>query len=458
MAMTRPISEQVTFTQEGAGAVERLASEKLREWVSIKDFGAVGDGVTDDSSAIQAAIDDGLTVQFPEGIYLANNISQVEDYQRFCALGEVIIKKNASGALFTSSGDHVELSGIKFYGDASSPTYTGHNIVSSGDHLRLINCGSRWAYARALLATGNHVQIIGTSDIYQTVDATSNGYDIEIGVSGTATLYHQLYSVYSSQATGGIKLIDTGSAVICGGQFGKLTIGAGTSPGGVNGGNTIGARILGNITVELSNAVFEGNTFSNVTLTFAAGTSGCRAGISNAYASGFTVVNNGNADNLYELSNGSGASAGITYSAGLYPLEHLSLRQNKATRARKADDSGWYNMLYGITGDATCVDSGAGGIYLISNGTTLWQAESTSFRPHTDNAYSLGSSGQRASVVYASTGTINTSDAREKRDIEDIPESWLRAWRKVKVEAIVEKPPFETKPILGKVDDAAEGA
>ena len=69
MAMTRPISEQVTFTQEGAGAVERLTSEKLREWVSVKDFGAAGDGVTDDRAAIQNAVNAAGTVVFPPGTY-----------------------------------------------------------------------------------------------------------------------------------------------------------------------------------------------------------------------------------------------------------------------------------------------------------------------------------------------------------------------------------------------------
>ena len=75
MAMTKPLSEQVRFTQAGAGAVERLASEKLKEWMSVRDFGAVGDGVADDTAAIQAAIDavfavGGGTVFIPKGIYL----------------------------------------------------------------------------------------------------------------------------------------------------------------------------------------------------------------------------------------------------------------------------------------------------------------------------------------------------------------------------------------------------
>lgn len=41
-----------TFTQTGTGAVSRLVTAKLRDMVSAKDFGAVGDDATDDTAAL----------------------------------------------------------------------------------------------------------------------------------------------------------------------------------------------------------------------------------------------------------------------------------------------------------------------------------------------------------------------------------------------------------------------
>ena len=63
-------SSIIGFLQSGTGAVARSVQSKLREYVSVKDFGAVGDGVTDDTAAIQAAINSGYkTILFPSGNY-----------------------------------------------------------------------------------------------------------------------------------------------------------------------------------------------------------------------------------------------------------------------------------------------------------------------------------------------------------------------------------------------------
>jgi hypothetical protein len=54
LALASSISTQ-SFLQAGAGAVSRGAQDKMRERLALEDFGAVGDGVTDDSPAIVLA-------------------------------------------------------------------------------------------------------------------------------------------------------------------------------------------------------------------------------------------------------------------------------------------------------------------------------------------------------------------------------------------------------------------
>lgn len=77
---------------------------------------------------------------------------------------------------------------------------------------------------------------------------------------------------------------------------------------------------------------------------------------------------------------------------------------------------------------ATSTDSGAGAL---TNRFGMFGSANESYnvlRPSSDNDLSLGSGSRRWSVVYAGTGTINTSDERLKHDIQPIPDEWLDAW------------------------------
>ena len=80
------------FQQTGTGAVNRAINLKLAEQVSVKDFGAVGDGITNDTTAIQAAIDTlnsngGGTLNVPTGTYLIDTINVKSNIYILCADG-----------------------------------------------------------------------------------------------------------------------------------------------------------------------------------------------------------------------------------------------------------------------------------------------------------------------------------------------------------------------------------
>jgi parallel beta-helix repeat protein len=72
-------ADLVTYTPAGSGAVARSAASKFGEMVSVKDFGAVGDGVADDTAAIQAAMsycsNNGKTVFVPSGTYRISTVT-----------------------------------------------------------------------------------------------------------------------------------------------------------------------------------------------------------------------------------------------------------------------------------------------------------------------------------------------------------------------------------------------
>ena len=92
-------SAKLAFLQAGTGAVTRSVRDKLRDIVSVKDFGAKGDGVTDDSAAVRLALDSlsarGGVVLFPDaGPYVIDSVVYIPTRTSIFGSGGVRIKGN----------------------------------------------------------------------------------------------------------------------------------------------------------------------------------------------------------------------------------------------------------------------------------------------------------------------------------------------------------------------------
>ncbi|MEO0391678.1 MAG: glycosyl hydrolase family 28-related protein [Pseudomonadota bacterium] len=85
-----------SFVATGTGATSRDVTDKLKDWVSVKDFGAVGDGVTNDTLAIQAALANHQNVVIPAGTYIISSTIEVSDNRSLIGFGQGSILKSTT--------------------------------------------------------------------------------------------------------------------------------------------------------------------------------------------------------------------------------------------------------------------------------------------------------------------------------------------------------------------------
>jgi hypothetical protein len=94
------------FTATGTGAVTRTSADKLNDRVSVKDFGAVGDGLTDDLVAFQLALAAHDSVFVPAGTYLVSGTVTVGERKSLIGAGQATIIKAQSGSFATLELSH----------------------------------------------------------------------------------------------------------------------------------------------------------------------------------------------------------------------------------------------------------------------------------------------------------------------------------------------------------------
>lgn len=84
------------FTATGTGAATRTSHDKFSDLISVKDFGALGDGLTDDTTAIINALSAHDSVFLPEGEYLISGTIQLTARKSLFGVGQKsVIKANA---------------------------------------------------------------------------------------------------------------------------------------------------------------------------------------------------------------------------------------------------------------------------------------------------------------------------------------------------------------------------
>jgi Pectate lyase superfamily protein len=158
-------SAKVGFNAAAATGGGRTVQEKLRESVSVKDFGAVGDGVTDDTAAIQAAINavitpSGGTLYFPSGTYKIT--------------AKLLIPFSAGWRIFGASRDQTRIK--QFASNTRIFSFETENTHS----WEISDFTLEWSTAQSTAQTNSIAIYFGTgaaapSGFYQCVTAYSSG-------------------------------------------------------------------------------------------------------------------------------------------------------------------------------------------------------------------------------------------------------------------------------------------
>ena len=175
------------------GAVAKTVNDKLQETLSVKDFGAVGDGFADDTAAIQSAFNAAdlfSTVIFPAGTYLITSTPVVAQNKNLCLFGfNAILKAGADSISLIQYGPNDTRTAVK---TVSGLLFDGNgfqNVIGFdqvGYNLKLVveNCFFKLCYIGCNIAGSMESSVINCGtfrntfagiQVLSTADGGGNG-------------------------------------------------------------------------------------------------------------------------------------------------------------------------------------------------------------------------------------------------------------------------------------------
>lgn len=327
--------------------------------------------------------------------------------------GSISISATGTGGTVTSVG----LSAPTGFAVAGSPVTTTGTLALSfaaGYSLPTTASQSNWdtAYTDRLKWDG------GSTGLVAATGRTS---------LGATTVGSNLFTLTNPSAVTFLRInADNTVSALDAATF-RTAIGAGTSSttgtvtsvsgsGGTTGLTLTGGPITSSGTLTLGGTLAVGSGGTGLTaltsgyVYYGAGTSAMS--VSNIYTDGTNVgINNTNPTGY------GGRLVLGNYSVTAAASEKIYIATTRAICELWADGATNANGVFLGVGWA---NGGQGPFTVKIGASSVLVVDTASVRPGADNSYSSGTAGNRWSVVYAATGTINTSDAETKEQIEEL--------------------------------------
>ena len=371
-------SSLVGFIQSGTGAVATTVQAKLRQTVSVKDFGAVGNGTTNDSAAFLAALTASNYVEVPPGNYLiTSTITIPASNKTIIGTGGVIVRGTAltTGPVITATSKN-----NLTYRDLIFNVQTGTPHTQDGNFVTHFSC--------------NYI--------------TCSGNTFDASIPGAATQKESLFSAFTT--------FDCNYVTIEGNQFRFLfgnCCGSNSTDNGVNGRDfTIVGNVFHNC-VDTSvgnwtgaNAVtISGNTFVRDDYTTAYnGVFIDVAGASNITIDGNTF--NGNVIGVRCLTNIDYTNKRIVVSDNVFEnqVAGVSGEIAQAIKVAHSDNAtgGQQSMDISILGNQFKIPANGWGVDIVST-ITVTTTEALTFRLD-DNYFDL-TAGNNTGIIFQRVST-----------------------------------------------------
>ena len=480
-------SAQIGYAPAGTGAVATTVQAKQRETVSVFDFMTAaqiadvqsGAATLDVTAAIQAALNTCNT--FVLGETKPKLIGCTGTYK---VTGTLTISCDCDLSSMLIVADGASVSPVIRVGGTASDQITWFKKISLPKVRNSSRVAGQWGSGTGVQATNcNACEITIPAIQYFSVGADFAGYS-----QGFAYNTINLRYIYDNKVNIRLKPIDaagwTNQNAFVGGRLGFTpSLFSGTTnvgsrnilleqwdttllqAGGPNSNSFINTSIEGDTFPEYSIDIqgsfnifqgcrYEGAAAKNVRL-FSQAISGTHSNlfIGGYQAYGLTVtkqgagtsVNNSLISGRSNRISANGAAFSITVGGGSSP--HIQgFRASQDAIEKTISSTDWTYRIYESTAEfksdtdtyaRSLIDYGSGNFYF-SNGTIASPTSyigpygtsaircSATFQPVVDNTTGLGAASFRWSVLYAGTGTINTSDLREKQGIQALDAAEMR--------------------------------